>query len=242
MVVYLFILLRLHYHSSMKRCFTEDYCINLYCSILCRKYSILLRADSYFYREHKKYFPFQAPVARGCMYSQFFFFWSVKINLKIESSYSKWIVLPVHLYGTFCRNRAEHRGPAQRSRSMRRGAARGVLGACPMGWCGAGYAVPSARPHVAPSQRRDPRLRAQGRTRHPKRFIISVPPGHMPSGSSWAPVGSSACKSSCRLPDCICHLATELLGNSPCCSYWGWVVKNSISVGISASASRISVV
>lgn len=74
MYVYLFILLRLHYHSSMKWCFTEDYCINPYCSILCRKYGISLWADSYFYREHKKYFPFQAPVVRGCMYTQFFFF------------------------------------------------------------------------------------------------------------------------------------------------------------------------
>lgn len=70
--VYLFILLRLHRHSGVKRCFTADYCINLYCSIVYRKYDISLQADSYFYGEHKKYFPFQAPVVRGCTYSQVF--------------------------------------------------------------------------------------------------------------------------------------------------------------------------
>lgn len=97
--IYLYyLLLRLYYHSSMKRCFTEDYCINLYCSILCRKYGISLQADSYFYRQYKMYFPPQAPAVRRCILSQggsvvvFFFFQSMKINLQIESSYSKWII------------------------------------------------------------------------------------------------------------------------------------------------------
>lgn len=52
-------------------------------------------------------------MVRGCIYSHFFFyfflFWSVKIYLKIEGSYSKWVVLPAHLYGVFCRNQAEHK-------------------------------------------------------------------------------------------------------------------------------------
>lgn len=238
----------MHYRSSMKWCFTEDYCINLYCSILCRKYDISLRADSYFYREHKKYFPFQAPVVRGRMYSQFFFFWSVKTNLKIESSYSKWILLPVHLCGTSCRNRAKCKQmtyPAMARHEeghCQRGAGGLSHGARQLGWCSASWVKPSARPHAAASQHSGPRLRAPGCAQHPDRFIISVMPGCVPPGSLRTSVGSSACQSSRRLPGRICHLATEWLGNSPCCNYWGWVMKNSVSVDISVSASTFSVV
>lgn len=80
--IYLFhLLLRLHYHSGMKRHFTEDYCISLYYSILFRKYGISLQAGSYFYRERKKnIFPLgicgdgvQGVCVCVCLFLSFFF-------------------------------------------------------------------------------------------------------------------------------------------------------------------------
>lgn len=67
-------------------------------------------------------------------FSSFFFFWSVKIYLKIEGSYSKWILLPVHLCGIFRRNQAKHKhdvpfpGMVCEGRRCRRG-----VGGCAMG-------------------------------------------------------------------------------------------------------------
>lgn len=82
-LIYLFcLLLRLHYHPGMKWCFTEDYCVSLYRSTLCRKYGISLQAGSYFYRECKIYFPFGhlqwggVCVFRVFLFSFFFFFLS----------------------------------------------------------------------------------------------------------------------------------------------------------------------
>lgn len=85
--IYLFhLLLRLHYHSGMKRHFTEDYCISLYYSILFRKYGISLQAGSYFYRERKKIFSLWASavtVSRVCVCVCLFlsFFFEVKTGL-----------------------------------------------------------------------------------------------------------------------------------------------------------------
>lgn len=184
----------------------------------------------------KSIFPFRHLWWGGVCILNFSFFWSVKINLKIESSYSKWIVLPVHLYGTFCRNRAEHK---QRWRSIEMHCQRcGGLsyGAADLRWCSTGWTVSLVEPYVAPSQNLDPRLWAQGCIQHPKRFFISIMPRHVPP-DAYEHLCAPHLEFLQRLLGRVCHLTMELLGNSPCCSYWGGVMKNSISIDIFASAS-----
>lgn len=215
--IYLYyLLLRLYYHSSMKRCFIEDYCINLYCSILCRKYGISLQADSYFYRQYKMYFPPQAPAVRRCILSQggsvvvFFFFQSMKINLQIESSYSKWIITSSSWVWYFLQKSSR----TQPSDIPGGGAA--LPERCQGALMGRGTGAdveppgPCLRWSFMQLQTAKSALGTPAAARH-----LHKAPWKQISTSSQTSVGSSAHKSKCQLLRCICHITAELLGNPP---------------------------
>lgn len=156
--IYLYyLLLRLYYHSSMKRCFIEDYCINLYCSILCRKYGISLQADSYFYRQYKMYFPPQAPAVRRCILSQggsvVVFFFSKhenqlanrKLLLQVDHNFQFMsMVLPAEIK----QNTAQWH--TRRWCSTAGEVPGGSHGAGDWGRCGATWALSSMKLHAAP--------------------------------------------------------------------------------------------
>lgn len=154
----------------------------------------------------------------------FFLFWSVKIYLKIEGSYSKWIVLPVHLYGVFCRNQAKHKHEVPVC--VRADTAGGAWGAVPWGReLGDGCSVVLKAP---PSQHLGSGLQVQ--------VVLGTGTVSAPKSPALCPLhphqAFSAYKSSC-----LCQLTMERVGESPS-SYWDWAVKSSISVDIVASANK----
>lgn len=150
----------------------------------------------------------------------------MKINLQIESSYSKWIITSSSWVWYFLQKSSR----TQPSDIPGGGAA--LPERCQGALMGRGTGadveppVPCLRWSFMQLQTAKSALGTPAAARH-----LHKAPWKQISTSSQTSVDSSAHKSKCQLLRCICHITAELLGNPPSCSYWGFLMLKSSLLG-----------